>query len=514
VCGIAVALDRRASVEELTDCVRSMLVRVAHRGDPDKLCSIAAGPDVVLGCNRLAIVDRDHAVQPLTTPSGSFAVVYNGEIYNHRALRRELVDAGHRFATEGDTEVLLHGYEAWGEGLPERLDGVFAFVLVDLRRARVFAARDPFGVKPLYYSVCGERLLVASELKALAGGEAQPRELAPGHCLSGNVQRPWFELRRRPVPDDDEALVAEYRRLLEEAVAKRVDTDLPVGVIFSGGLDSAAVLRLAVERHPCVTAYTAGFEDAEDLAVARRYCAELGVEHVVTVLDLDLLVERLPRVIVQSELFETVDVMDASVSSLAFEAAARRGLKVVLTGDGSDELLAGYDLFRRHPDPQALLDYRLGNLYRTDLQRVDRMSMAYGVEARVPFLDRRLVELAYSAPLRLKLRDGVEKWLLRAAVDDLLPEYVAWRPKSRMAEGSGLFDRLVEWARQQRTALPCEVLERLSIRHPDGAYLLEQYLAAGYPLPHERHKRVGFDYFENGFFHFPTQRVEEALAAS
>jgi asparagine synthase (glutamine-hydrolysing) len=206
--------------------------------------------------------------------------------------------------------------------------------------------------------------------------------------------------------------------------------------------------------------------------------------------------------------------MDASVSSLAFEAAARRGLKVVLTGDGSDELLAGYDLFRRHPDPQALLDYRLGNLYRTDLQRVDRMSMAYGVEARVPFLDRRLVELAYSAPLRLKLRDGVEKWLLRAAVDDLLPEYVAWRPKSRMAEGSGLFDRLVEWARQQRTALPRELLERLGIRHSDGAYLLAQYLAAGYPPPQERHKRVGFDYFENGFFHFPARRAEEARAAS
>jgi asparagine synthase (glutamine-hydrolysing) len=304
------------------------------------------------------------------------------------------------------------------------------------------------------------------------------------------------------VPQEDEATVAELGRLLDDAVCKRVRTDLPIGVIYSAGLDSAVVLGLARRHHPDVTAISVGFPGAPDLEFAARSCAELGVRHVVKHLDYEQLVGSLHEVVRQIETFEVVDIMDAAVIGPAFEAAREAGIKVVLTGDGSDELFAGYELFRDHPDPVALMRYRVMNLHRTDLQRVDRISMRHSVEARVPFLDRAVVDFAWGLPLSLKLRDGIEKWVLRKAIDGIIPHYLAWRPKIRMPQGTGLLFQLIEYARDQPVGLDAELARRLGLDLPEAAYFLESYLRCGYPLPTSRYRQMGWDFAPNGYFVF------------
>lgn len=506
MCGIAAEIQPRVRGEVDVVRVEKMLAEIRHRGDPENAGAARALPGAALGCNRLAIVDREAAEQPMSDESGELWVTFNGEIYNHAALREELSRLGHVFRTGSDTEVLLHGYTEWGRELPGRLDGMFAFVVHDVKRREFLAARDRIGVKPLYRCVQGDTLYFASELKCFLPLALDAEEFPPGHWTDGtDTVRYHHEPQGRPSGTGRE-LAAEFGRRLEEAVRKRVDTDLPVGVIYSGGLDSASVLALAARHHPDVTAISVGFPGSEDLEFAVRSCAELGIRHVVRSLTLDDLVRDLPERVRQTETFETVDLMDASVMAPAFEAAHELGLKVVLVGDGSDELLAGYDLFRTHPDPVELMRYRVGNLRRTDLQRVDRVSMHHTVEARVPFLDRDVVDFAWRLPMDVKYRDGTEKWILREAMADVLPSYLAGRPKIRMPEGTGLYYQLLEHV---RGLAPGSTLDRypglparLGLDQPEAAYFLDLYLSLGHPVPKSRYKRPGWDFSPNGYFVF------------
>jgi asparagine synthase (glutamine-hydrolysing) len=502
MCGIAVVWSPDGSDSPRAECVREMLSRMVHRGDADKALSVEVVPGGALGCNRLAIVDHARGHQPMSIDGVTTA--FNGEIYNHDSLRRELTSLGYRFATESDTEVLVRGWDAWGVDLPSHLDGMYAFVIYDRARSELFAARDFFGVKPLYvgHDESGG-LYLASEMKALLGFAEEIAPIPPGHRLrEGRVEQFYrlpevsFEL------GNDDEIVGRFRSLFAEAVRKRVQTDMRIAVVFSGGVDSAAILRLACEYHDDVTAVTVGFEGAPDVAIARRYCTELGIPHREQLLDLEDLVRAIPELVYQLETFETVDIMDGSVMGPGFAIVRELGIKIALCGDGSDEQLAGYDFFRSYPDPRYLMRYRLSNLHRTDLQRVDRTSMMHTVEARTPFMDRDLIAFTANVPMGLKLRDGVEKWLLRAAVSDILPDWLAWRPKVRMPEGTGLRYDLLEYARLQESSVDEELLERLGLQQPDGAFFLERYLEAGFPVPRERYKRVGLDFADNGYFAF------------
>jgi len=501
MCGIAVEVCR-GNKSPSVGRVEKMLARIVHRGDPENAGSVATMPGAVLGCNRLAIVARESAEQPMWNADRSLCVTFNGEIYNHRELRRELAERGHRFTTSGDTEVLLHAYAEWGRSAPDHLDGIFAFVVYDLARETFLCARDRFGVKPLYWAEDGDVLLIASELKSFSAIGAVPRTFPPGHAMTPDEQWCFDERRHRKDFDTADEAATELGRLLDDAVRKRVQTDLPIGVIYSGGLDSAAVLGLALRHHSDVTAISVGFPGSPDLEFAERSCAELGVRHVVRYLSQDELVDRLPAITRQVETFEMVDVMDASVMAPAYEVAHKLGLKVVLVGDGSDELFAGYDLFREHPDPEALMRYRVMNLHRTDLQRLDRVSMLHSVEAREPFLDQAVVDFAWHLPMEYKQRDGIEKWVLRQAVSDVLPEYLAWRPKIRMPQGTGLLFQLIEHARRQGEGLDGELQRELGIDLPETAYFLKSYLDCGYPLPDARYRKVGWDFAPNGYFVF------------
>src|SRR5580658_1005335 len=353
MCGIAAIIEPGAVTENAAATgdreqhVLAMLDKIRYRGDPGCFGECWADAGVALGANRLAIVDRPNARQPQADSYGSVQVVFNGELYGYGELRRELEQRGHKLRTNSDTEVLVYAYLEWGAEFVDRLDGMFAFVLFDRRSRSFLAARDHIGIKPLYYAVHNGVHYFGSEQKCLLGLAAEIQTVAPGTYLwQGAVVR-YFDIDDKisaKLPDAE--AVATYRRLFEDAVRKQVQTDLPVAVMFSGGIDSAAVLHLARRYHPAVTAITVGFEGAADILVARRYCAEFGVPHVVAELDLAALIESLPAVVYGAELFEAIDVADACFGNFAYRQAKQHGFKVALCGEGSDEVLAGYDLFR------------------------------------------------------------------------------------------------------------------------------------------------------------------------
>jgi asparagine synthase (glutamine-hydrolysing) len=395
----------------------------------------------------------------------------------------------------------VHGYREWGSDLVRRLDGMFAFVVYDKADGSFLAARDHIGIKPLYWARDGQALYFASEQKSVLPFCRDIQSLPPGHYMEDGEIHRYHHLDDAPLDLSEDEIVATCRRLFEEAVRKRVQTDLPVAVTFSGGLDSTAVLHFARLHHPDVTAFTIGFEGAADVEVAKRYCRQFGIPHVVSTLREAELVDLIPRVVYEAEFFEGVDVMDTCVGYFAYQQIHEHGIKVALCGEGSDEVLAGYDLFRDHPDKVGLMKYRVGNLHRTDVQRVDRSSMMNSVEARVPFLDREFLSFAYRVPMSMKLRGGVEKWVLREALRQDLPDYIADRRKVRMPDGTGLKNLLFDYA-SRGAKLSDEVTRSLAIRTPQEAFFLQQYFDAGFPVPRERFRRPAFDFSEHGYFNF------------
>ncbi|HET9079802.1 MAG TPA: asparagine synthase-related protein [Trebonia sp.] len=429
----------------------SMLDGIASRGEVrEVLCDERHR----LGTQRLKIVDRERAIQPWSSADGRWTVCYNGEVYNFRSLRSELAALGHVLRSDSDTEVVLEAFLEWREGAVHRLRGEFAFAIVDKVTDQVYFARDPLGVKPLYWSRHAGHLYAASELKALVPARGRIHEIAPGHHgWGGPAQDPattaYVDLLSmgngdEPVEDVDEAS-RQVRAMLEDSIRVRVDTDLTVGVILSGGLDSTLTLLHVRDMHPDCVAFTIGTPDSEDVSYARRVARDLGVPHeIIELTPGDIRLPDVREAIRMSELTEYGDVINAVISRLLFARVHSRGVKVVLCGDGSDELFGGYDMYQQ-PDPglrQRIFQHKLHNLGRTELQRVDRTSMGQGVEVRVPFLDLSLVRLAMRLPIGLKLRDGQEKWILRHAFADILPSYVRQRPKNPLSHSSGLHERV------------------------------------------------------------------------
>jgi asparagine synthase (glutamine-hydrolysing) len=446
VCGIAVIVgpggDRAIFMQ--------MLDSLAPRGE---ITEAGCDDAVLAGVQRLRIVDPAGAGQPWVGGDGRWVLCYNGEIFNHHELRAELVSRGCQLRSESDTEVVLESYLQWGAAAVSKFRGEFAFVIVDRTTRRAYLARDPLGVKPLYWSRRGGCLHAASEIKALVPVGAPVAEVPPGHHGwaepgAGPELRPYVDLMRlgegaEPVADPDEAakLVA---AALEDSIRVRVDTGLTVGVILSGGLDSSLTLLHVRQMHPDCVALTVGAPGSEDLAYARRLTAELDVPHeVIELRPKDIGRNAIREAIRISELTEYGDIINAVVSVPLLRRAHELGIKVVLTGDGSDELFGGYSMYHRIGARQArrLFLHKIRNLCRTELQRVDRASLGTGVEARVPFLDLSLVELAMRLPVELKMRDGQEKWILREAFASMLPDYIRARPKNPMSHSSGLHER-------------------------------------------------------------------------
>ena len=449
MCGIALVVGPRAKQVQVQ--FDTMVTAIAPRGERLEYWS---ADDALLATSRLRIVDRAHAIQPWTSSDGRWSLCYNGEVFNHGDLRERLESEGVAQRSLSDTEVVLEAFIAWGEDALLEFRGEFAFAAFNHATGAVFLARDPAGVKPLYWARSQGRIHIASEVKAFTTLGVQVFEVPPGHCgtaMRGQdpVLHPYVDLlslgEGQPLLDDVDEAKAAVAATYHQAIARRVDTDLPVGVILSGGLDSSLALIHVKKLHPDCTAFTVGTPGSEDLAYARRLARDLGVPHeVVTVRPRDIGLAEVREAVRVSEATESGDAINAVVSLKVFERVHQCGIKVVITGDGSDELFGGYDMYRdvTRADRSQLFLHKIAQLSRTELQRVDRTSMGHQVEARVPFLDLDLLLLSMRIPADLKVRDGYEKWILREAFADVLPDYIKARHKNPMSHSSGLHERI------------------------------------------------------------------------
>jgi len=439
MCGIA---GIWGSVEE--DVVRGMMARMVHRGPDAGGVFVDPNARGTLGHRRLSIMDPSGGDQPILGDSPRSALVANGEIYNYRALNRQL--AGRAFRTRSDSETILRLFDELREPSVAQLDGMFAFVIAD--GDHVFAARDPIGIKPLYVGRRRGAWCFASEQKALVGVAEKVEEFPPGTSFhSARGYRPFYEV---PAGDpsaemlDEQGSVREIRRTLEEAVGKRLMSDVPLGAFLSGGLDSSVIAAIARRHMDRLHTFSVGFEGSRDLTAARRVSRHLDTIHHEYVLNEAEVIRLLPKIIYHLESYDR-DLVRSAIPTYFTARLAAQHVKVILTGEGADELFAGYRYHReihQAADLQQELRRSIGALHNINLQRVDRLTMAHSIEARVPFLDVAMIALAQRIPAEWKLRRTpddrlVEKWVLRKACQDLLPQEIVWRNKEQFDEGSG-----------------------------------------------------------------------------
>ncbi|WP_067710138.1 asparagine synthase (glutamine-hydrolyzing) [Erwinia sp. ErVv1] len=439
MCGIA-ALYGTSDAGQ----VELMLSQIQHRGPDETHATVTER--CAFGINRLSIMDIEGGSQPFHIANGTVHLVCNGQIYNHAALRADL-ENDVIFSSGSDVEVIAHLYHQYGAELLPRLDGMFAFFIYDQHRQDFLAARDRFGIKPLYYLQRDGAWFFASEIKALQAlseDAALIKELPPGWMATSEGIRPWFDInmsQRRSVPDT--RLV---RALLEASVEKHMQADPQVkfGVFLSGGLDSSIIAALAARHRQDLVALTIGMPGSPDTIAARQVASHLGIRLVECSFTVTQALAQLRRAVQVTESYNSVMVLEGLMTMQLAQAAAEEGIKVILSGEGADEIFAGYGLLRCVPPARlsGQLKQLLGHLHKTECRRLDRATMACSVEARVPFLDPLLVEYAVNLPasglIQKSSQRPTEKWLLREACRDLLPENILQRVKLAFDHGSGI----------------------------------------------------------------------------
>jgi asparagine synthase (glutamine-hydrolysing) len=455
MCGIAAAYGPHPAGE-----VERMLGRLIHRG-PDDEGEVSVG-DAWLGHRRLSIVDVDGGHQPFSNAAGDVWLVGNGEVYNHEQVRATLAPS--RFATRSDNEVALHLLDERGPAALDELEGMFAF-LVAGDDGSFIAARDPVGIKPLYWARRDGRVRFASEIAAFAPEWMPDVEAFPPGChwtpdgglaryasavpINGDgapaARAVWSDAAEPP-----EAALTATREALVASVERQMMGDVPVGVFLSGGLDSAIVAAIAARhlerRGERLQTFAVGTRDSADLLAARVVARHLGTDHHERVYDAAEAVRALPAVVRAIEHFDPSLVRSAVPNFLLAEMTAEH-VKVVLTGEGADELFAGYEYLREFGDAASLegeLMRTVHGLHNLNLQRCDRVTMAHGLEARVPFLDRQVIAFAFGLPMAWKLSapGELEKRLLRRAFTGWIPDEILWRVKAEFGDGSGAKDVL------------------------------------------------------------------------
>jgi asparagine synthase (glutamine-hydrolysing) len=458
MCSIFGVLEIRQDLK----AVRKMAIRqsrlMRHRG-PD-WSGVYTAERAVLAHERLSIVDVNTGAQPLLSESGRQALAVNGEIYNHQDIR-DRFEGRYAFRTHSDCEVILPLYLEHGADFLEQLSGMYAFCLYDEDRDFWMMARDPIGIIPLYYGHDEHgQLCVASELKALMEVCNQVHEFPPGHLwCSGQeapsrwYERPWTEYEHvREAVTDRAAL----REALEQAVVSHLMTDVPYGVLLSGGLDSSITAALAarhadmrIEDHeetpawwPRLHSFAIGLEGSPDLAAAREAAEHIGTVHHGFTFTVQEGLDALDEVIYHLETYDVTTIRAATPMYLMARKIRAMGIKMVLSGEGADEIFGGYLYFHKAPDARAFHEEtvrKLSRLHSYDCLRANKAMAAWGVEARVPFLDKDFLDVAMSLnPADKMIAEGrIEKQILREAFSDLLPESIAWRQKEQFSDGVG-----------------------------------------------------------------------------
>jgi asparagine synthase (glutamine-hydrolysing) len=471
MCGIAGCIGVRD-----VKTINRMLDALPHRGPNDR--GIHTHGDTVFGHTRLSIVDVAHGHQPILADGGGKGIICNGEIYNFRRLRTKL-SPQYRFKTKSDTETILHLYQEKGPECVKELDGMFAFAVFDDHNFML--ARDPIGIKPLYYGYYKGNLYFSSELGAMTlAGVDEVHEFPAGHYYTPEAGFvPYYHVPK--IEDHLLTDIEETSQLIREkfidAVKKRLlaDPEVPVGSFCSGGLDSSLVAAIAAEDIPNLHTFVVGMEDengdvSDDVKAARIAAKHIGSTHHELLFTQEEYNEALPMVIKKLESYDPSLVRCAVPCYFTCKLAAEY-VTVVLTGEGADELFTGYHYMKHFPFDKLNLEARrcIGNLHNINLQRADRMGMLFSLELRVPFLDVDMVDLSMKIPPELKIRehDGakIEKWILRKAFEDTdyLPDEILWRYKVQYTQGAGcesLGEELAEKSMSQ------EEFERIKAENP------------------------------------------------
>ena len=458
MCGIIGIFKIKEQSRQLRAKALKMSAKIRHRG-PD-WSGIHVGKTAILAHERLSIVDPTSGRQPLFGPDRQQVLAVNGEIYNHQDIRKRF-EGQYEFQTGSDCEVILPLYREKGVHFLEELSGIFAFALYDEEKDDFLIARDPIGVIPLYigYDADGT-VYVASELKALEGQCERYEPFLPGHYYLGSegkmvrwYHREWFEYE---AVKDNESSVESVRDALEAAVKRQLMCDVPYGVLLSGGLDSSVISAIAQKYSsrrvetgdtqgawwPQLHSFAVGLKGAPDLSKAAEVVRHIGTVHHEINYTIEEGIDALRDVIYYIETYDVTTVRASTPMYLLARVIKSMGIKMVLSGEGADEVFGGYLYFHKAPDARAFHEEtvrKLGKLHLYDCLRANKSLSAWGVEGRVPFLDKEFLDVAMRLNPASKMCPGstIEKKIVREAFSDMLPESVAWRQKEQFSDGVG-----------------------------------------------------------------------------
>ena len=458
MCGIVCAFDLKESPEALRPQLLEMSKKIRHRG-PD-WSGIYSDKKVIMSHERLAIVDPASGQQPLFSEDKKLVLAANGEIYNHRELRKQF-EGTYNFQTASDCEVILALYKEKGVGFLDELNGIFGFALYDVEKDEYFIARDHVGIIPLYIGWDQNgTFYVASELKALEGTCTKIELFPPGHYMSSKDGQfvKWYhrEWRDYEAVKENQTSIAEVKKALEDAVHRQLMSDVPYGVLLSGGLDSSVTSAIAKKYaqkriesddkseawYPQLHSFSVGLEGSPDLAAAQKVADHIGTIHHEIKFTIQEGLDAIKDVIYNIETYDITTIRSSTPMYLMARVIKSMGIKMVLSGEGADEIFGGYLYFHKAPNAEEFHEEtvrKLEKLHMYDCLRANKSLMAWGIEGRVPFLDKEFIDVAMRLNPKDKMINGerMEKWIIRKAFEDLLPESVAWRQKEQFSDGVG-----------------------------------------------------------------------------
>ena len=458
MCGIVCAFNLRGDKDLIRSNVLEMAQKVRHRG-PD-WSGIYSSDNAILAHERLAIVDPTSGKQPIISEDGLKVIAVNGEIYNHKNLKNRFAD-DYNFRTESDCEVILALYEKKGINFLNDLNGIFAFALYDSSNDKYLIARDHMGIIPLYMGWDKDDIFyISSELKSLEGVCDKIELFPPGHYLESSSMNlvKWYDpewVSYEHVKDSETSIKAIHDSL-SAAVKRQLMSDVPYGVLLSGGLDSSITSALAkkfaskrIESndkqdawYPQLHSFSVGLKDAPDLKAARIVADHIGTIHHEINFTVQEGIDAIRDVIYHLETYDITTIRASTPMYLIARAIKSLGIKMVLSGEGADELFGGYLYFHKAPNAKEFHEEtvrKLDKLHQYDCLRANKSLAAWGIEGRVPFLDKEFIDVAMNInPEDKMIKNGrIEKWVLREAFKDYLPESVLWRQKEQFSDGVG-----------------------------------------------------------------------------
>lgn len=488
MCGIVCLFDAKQKTEILRPQVLEMSKKIRHRG-PD-WSGVFQNEKVIFSHERLAIVDPTSGKQPLFSKDKKIVLAVNGEIYNHRELRADFPD--YEFQTESDCEVIIPLFQKYGKDFVDQLNGIFAFAIYDIENDIYFVARDHMGICPLYQGWDKNgNYYVASELKALEGVCKTIENFLPGHYLfspDGYEMQEWYtrDWQNFDNVEDKTTDIAALRKALEDAVHRQLMSDVPYGVLLSGGLDSSIISAITAKYsrnriesgdtqeawYPRLHSFAVGLEGSPDLIAAKKAADHIGSIHHEVHFTVQEGLDAVRDVIYHLETYDVTTIRASTPMYLLARVIKSMGIKMVLSGEGADEIFGGYLYFHKAPNAKEFHEEnvrKLNKLHLYDCLRANKSLMSWGIEGRVPFLDKEFMDVA----MRLNPKDKmvtahepkIEKWFLRKAFEDLLPESITWRQKEQFSDGVGYswIDSLKEVANQEVTD---EMMKNSKFRFP------------------------------------------------